>query len=85
MPLAFAQSDEDMNSDANAIQQKHEQLRHDKHELRNDLRNGDFGAAREEQEEMEQRRDKMNDERRDLNNDVNSRYEREHHENDDED
>jgi hypothetical protein len=82
MPLAFAQSDEDMNSDANAIQRQHQALRHDRHEMRNDLRNGDFGAAREEHEEMERRQDKLNDQRRDLNNDLNSRYEREHHEDD---
>ena len=83
MPLAFAQSDEDMNSDANAIQRQHEALRHDKHELRNDLRNGDIGAAREEHEEMERRRDKINDEKRDLNNDLNSRYENRYHHDDD--
>jgi hypothetical protein len=47
------------------------------------LRNGDFGAAREEQEEMERRRDKINDERQDLNNDLNSRYERHHDEGED--
>ena len=85
MPFALAQSDEDMNSDANAIQEQHEKLHNDKQELRNDLRNGDYGAAREEQEEMEQRRDKMNEEKRDLNNDLNSRYDRSHHDDDEED
>jgi DNA anti-recombination protein RmuC len=83
IPLAHAQSDEHINSDANRIQEQHEKLYHDRNELRNDLRNGDFGAAREEQEEMERRRDKINDERQDLNNDLNSRYERHHDEGED--
>ena len=79
IPLAHAQSDEHINRDANRIQEQHDKLYNDRNELRNDLRNGDYGAAREEQEEMERRRDKINEERRDLNGDLNSRYERHHH------
>jgi len=69
-PGVKAQSWQDMQNDKEAIEQGHEQLRHDRHELRNDLRNGDYGAAAHEQAEMNRRRAAISERQEDLNNDI---------------
>ncbi len=70
IPCSQAQSWEDMQSDRNAIHEGHEKLRHDKKELRDDLRRGDYGAAADEQAEMEARRQRLHEQKGDLNNDL---------------
>ena len=74
LPMAHAQDWQDMNSDAWAIRQGQRNIYHDKQELREDLENGDYGAAAREQAEIEQRRDAVRDRQEDLNNDLSNRY-----------
>ena len=85
IPCSHAQSWEDMQSDRNAIQEGREKLRHDKQELRDDLRRGDFGAAADEQAEMEARRQRLQKQKEDLNNDLDRELARHHHHDDDDD
>ncbi|HKV56075.1 MAG TPA: hypothetical protein VJN94_15690, partial [Candidatus Binataceae bacterium] len=54
-PCAMAQSWQDMENDHNAIEHKHAQIHHDRRELNEDLRNGDYGAARHEEREINRR------------------------------
>jgi Spy/CpxP family protein refolding chaperone len=85
IPSSQAQSWEDMQSDRNAIQEGHEKIHHDKRELRDDLRRGDFGAAAHEQAEMERRRERLQEQKEDLSNDVDRDLARHHHHDDDDD
>ena len=74
LPMAHAQSWEDMNSDANAIRRDNAGIRHDRQEQREALENGDIGAAAREQAEIQERREHRNAVREDLNNDIANRY-----------
>src|SRR5260370_37235950 len=74
VPIATAQDWWDINNDANSIRKEQRNIRHDRQELREDLENGDYGAAAREQEEIEQRREHQNATREDLNNDLANRY-----------
>ena len=74
LPLANAQSWEDMNSDAARIQQDNEGIQHDREEQREDLEQGRFGAAAREQAEIEARRADRQATRNDLNDDLANRY-----------
>jgi hypothetical protein len=69
-PCVKAQSWQDMQNDHNAIEEGHEQVNHDRQELRNDLRNGDFVAAECEQKEIDNRQAAVRDRQEDLNNDM---------------
>jgi len=73
-PCAKAQSWQDMHNDEEAIEHSHEQLHHDRQELRNDLRHGDYEAAEHEQAEMNRRRAAIGARQEDLNNDMANRY-----------
>jgi len=55
-----------MQNDRAAIDSGHEELHHDTQELRNDVRNGDYGAAAHEQAGMNYRRAAINERREDL-------------------
>ena len=72
-----------MQSDRDAIHEGHEKLHHDKQELRDDLRRGDYSAAAHEQAEMERRRERLQEQKEDLNNDVGREIARHHHHDDD--
>ena len=85
LPIAHAQDWQDMNNDAWAIRQGQRNIQHDKQELREDLENGDYGAAAREQEEIEQRRDAVRDRQEDLNSDLANRYYGYRHYKDDDD
>jgi hypothetical protein len=74
IPVAHAQDWEDMNQDANQIRQEQRNIWHDRQELREDLENGDWGAAAREREEINQRRANQDAVRQDLNNDWANRY-----------
>lgn len=69
-PCVKAQSWQDMQNDPAAIENGREHLRHDGQELRNDLRNGNYGAAARERAEMNQRRAAIAERKADLNNDI---------------
>jgi Ni/Co efflux regulator RcnB len=83
LPMAHAQSWEDMNSDANSIRRDNAGIRHDRQEQREDLERGDIGAAAREQSEIEQRREHKRAMKEDLNNDMANRYYRDRYHNDD--
>jgi predicted nuclease with TOPRIM domain len=85
IPCSRAQSWEDMRSDRNAIQEGREKIHHDKQELRDDLRRGDYDAAAHEQAEMERRRERLQEQKEDLNNDLERDLARHHHHHDDDD
>jgi hypothetical protein len=74
LPLANAQSWEDMGNDAARIQQDNDGIRHDREEQREDIEQGRYGAAAREQAEIEQRRADQRATRDDLNNDLANRY-----------
>ena len=48
MPLAHAQSRQDMSNDADAIQQDHNAVQQDQQERSQDVKNGKYGAAARE-------------------------------------
>jgi hypothetical protein len=74
-PCVKAQSWQDMQNDQNAIEEGHEHINHDRQELRNDLRNGDFGAAAREQAEINNRQAAVRERQEDLNQDqANQNY-----------
>ena len=73
LPMANAQSWEDMNNDASRIQQDNEGIHHDREEQREDIEQGRYGAAAREQAEIEQRRADREATRDDLNNDLSNR------------
>jgi hypothetical protein len=73
LPMANAQSWEDMNNDASRIQQDNEGIWHDRQEQREDIEQGRYGAAAREQAEIEQRRADREATREDLNNDLSNR------------
>ena len=85
LPIANAQSWEDMNSDAARIQQDNQGIHHDREEQREDIEQGRYGAAAREQAEIEQRRADKRATKDDLNNDLANRYygDRYHHGDDD--
>jgi len=66
--------DRDINNDARAIRQGQDNIRHDKQELREALRNGDYDAAAHERAEIQQRRAKIRARKADLNADLSNRY-----------
>jgi hypothetical protein len=74
LPVAHAQSWEDMNSDANAIHQDNAGIRHDREEQREALERGNIGAAAREQAEINARREHRDAVRNDLSNDMANRY-----------
>ena len=63
--------DRDINNDARAINQGQAAIRHDKHELHEDLERGDYNAAAHEQAEIQERRANMRARKADLNADLN--------------
>jgi len=73
-PSAKAQSWEDMQNDREAIENGYEHLQYDRQELRNDLRNGNYGAAAHEQAEMNWRRASIAERQEDLSNDFANQY-----------
>jgi hypothetical protein len=77
-PCAGAQSWGDIQYDRAAIATGRAHLRHDRHELRRDLRHGDYAAAAREQAEMNRRRARLRAREEDLNGDLASRYYRWH-------
>jgi Ni/Co efflux regulator RcnB len=79
LPLAHAQDAQDMNNDANQIREDQRDIHHDRREQREDIQNGNFGAAAKEQGEIEQRRENENETKQDLNNDMSNQYNRHHH------
>jgi len=84
LPIAHAQSDRDMNNDANAIEQDHNAVQQEQQERNRDVKNGRYGAAAREQAEIDQRHADMQDRKSDLNNDVANRYgDRDRHSDDD--
>jgi hypothetical protein len=90
LPIAHAQDYQDMSNDANAIHQDQRNINHDKREMREDLENGNFGAAARESQEMQERRAQQQDTERDLNRDLSHSYDRDgdayrHHHDRDED
>jgi chromosome segregation ATPase len=87
MPCAVAQSWQDMQSDHDAIEHKEAQIHHDRHELRDDMRNGDYAAANHEEREINGREKQLRNQRQDLREDR-SRLEwrhrhHDHHDRDD--
>lgn len=73
-PIAHAQSWQDMNSDEHEIHRDNAGIRHDREEQREDVENGNLGAAAREQLEIQQRKADRNATRNDLNNDMSNRY-----------
>lgn len=63
--------DRDINNDARAIRQGQANLRHDKQELHEDLRNRDYNAAAHEQAEIQQRRANVRARQADMSADLN--------------
>ena len=62
--------DRDINNDTYAIQRGQAAIQHDKHELHEDLEHGNYGAAADEQEEIQQRRSNLRARENDLNSDL---------------
>jgi UPF0716 family protein affecting phage T7 exclusion len=54
-PCVKAQSWQQMRRDRNAIVQGSENINQDRREIRNDVRNGEYGVAAREQQEMHRR------------------------------
>ncbi|HEV2169360.1 MAG TPA: hypothetical protein VGR40_00355 [Candidatus Binatus sp.] len=83
LPIAHAQDYQDMNNDANQIHEEQRDIHHDKREQREDIENGNFGAAAREQADIARDRAKENAIKQDLNNDVHENdYGRRHHDDD---
>ena len=76
LPLAHAADYEDMSNDANAIRQDQRDIHHDWQEQREDIENGNFGAAAKEQAEIEARRAHQDETKQDLRNDLSNRYQK---------
>jgi hypothetical protein len=74
LPIAHAQSWQDMRNDARRIQRDNAGIRYDRQEWLQDIRNGRYRAAAREQTEIAQRKADREAWRNDLNNDVASRY-----------
>src|SRR5260370_23561894 len=74
LPMAHAQSWQDMNEDAYAIRRDNDGIQHDREEQREALEHGNLGAAAREQAEIQQRRADRNARSEDLNNDWANRY-----------
>jgi len=70
LPIAHAQSQQDMNNDAGAIQQDHNAVQQDQQERSQDVKSGRYGAAAREQSEIDQRHADMADRKGDLNSDL---------------
>ena len=69
-PCVKAQAWQDMQNDREAIETGQEQLRRDRQELRNDLRNGNYSAATHERTEMNRRRANIAERQEDLYDDI---------------
>lgn len=83
LPIAHAADYEDMSNDASSIHQDQRDIHHDRQEQREDVENGNFGAAAHEQAEIQERRANENATKEDLNRDVNgNEYARHHHDDD---
>jgi len=83
LPIVHAADYEDMSNDANSIRQDQRDIHHDRQEQREDIENGNFGAAAREQAEIQQRRANENATKEDLNRDLNdNEYARHHHDDD---
>jgi outer membrane murein-binding lipoprotein Lpp len=79
-PCVNAQSWGDIQSDRAAIATGHARIRHDRRELRWDLRHGDYAAAAHEQAEINRRRERIRARQADLYRDLAARdYSRYHH------
>jgi len=65
--------EQDMNHDARAIHQSQANIHHDKQEMRQDLRHGDYDAAAHERAEIQQRRANVRAREADLNADRSGR------------
>lgn len=85
LPFAHAQDYEDMNNDARSIRQDQRDIHHDRQEQREDIENGNFGAAAREQAEIEGRRAHQNETKEDLNRDLNNNGYARHYHGDDND
>ena len=83
LPMAYAQSYQDMNRDAQTIDQEHAAIQHDKEEKREDMAQGRYGAASREKEEIQQHRAEMQDKKADLNNDIANHNYGDRHDDDD--
>ncbi|HJU09426.1 MAG TPA: hypothetical protein VJ728_01050 [Candidatus Binataceae bacterium] len=77
VPTVKAQSLSDIRGDRAAIEAGYEHLRHDRWELRNDLRHCDYAAAAHERAEMNERRALIAELQADLERDIHHR--RHHH------
>jgi hypothetical protein len=83
LPIAHAADYEDMSNDASQIHQDQRGINHDREEQREDLENGNLGAAAREQAEIQEKRADKRETQRDLNHDLNeSDYARHHHDDD---
>jgi hypothetical protein len=83
LPLAHAADYEDMSNDASQIRQDQRGIHHDQEEKREDLENGNLGAAAHEQAEIREKRADKRETQQDLNRDLNnSDYGRHHHDDD---
>jgi hypothetical protein len=74
VPMVNAQWWPDIQSDRAGIAIGRARIRHDRHELRRDLRHGDYAAAAHEQAEMNRRRARLRVREGNLNSDIANRY-----------
>jgi outer membrane murein-binding lipoprotein Lpp len=72
-PCVRAQSLYETQNDREAIENGRAHLQHDRNELRNDVRHGDYAAAAHEQAEMNRRRAAIAERKEDLHNDLAAR------------
>jgi hypothetical protein len=83
LPFAHAADYEDMSNDASQIRHDERGIHHDREEQREDLENGNLGAAAREQAEIQEKREDKRATQRDLNRDLNnSDYGRRHRDDD---
>jgi Ni/Co efflux regulator RcnB len=83
LPLAHAADYEDMSNDASTIRNEQRDIHQDKREERQDLENGNLGAAAREQADINRDRANMDANKEDLNRDLHeNEYARHHHDDD---
>jgi hypothetical protein len=63
-----------MNQDARAIHQGQANIQHDRQEMRQDVRHGDYSAAANEKAEIQQRRANVQARKADLDSDQSNRH-----------
>lgn len=85
LPIAHAADYEDMSNDASQIRQDQRDIHHDRQEQREDIENGNFGAAAREQADIARDRANMNENKEDLNRDLHENEYARHHRDDDRD